>query len=309
MSIISKSIENRVLVLEGIKRMNQSDTQSNPVKAAPSWVIAFLLISELGIVIFFALIYSGKTSPLIKFDESTIPTFAVLLVAVLTVASLYLSWRKLKRISSQILTAFRNQGLNILASRETIFSKFEGTYKGLRCRISFGLGNDDTPDYYVVNFFHERKLNLRFLCTNILSNQTGKLPKLPLLKPLGSSQIELPNLTAIRCWAGDKLLGQNLLSDNQVQSSLVALSESVNKISGRFIIDDSGLRLAFAAEVIPEQSLLDLAYNICLGLGRSNILPVRPISPAFKVKAIRTLILAGICIFMAIFILTIFYGR
>jgi hypothetical protein len=309
MTILSKAILNPILGTDNTKQMNQTEAKINQAKAAPSWVIGFLIIAEIGIIAFFALIYSGKASPLIEFDETTIPTFAVIIVATLTIITLYLSSQKIKRISKQIIEDFRNHGFNFLANKGILFSRFEGTYKGLRCQLSFGMGNDDTPDYYVLNLFHEKSLNMRLVCTNILSNQAGRLPKLPFYKPLGVVPINIPSVSEIKCWAGDKLLGQSLLDENQLRESLRLLAESANKVSGRFIIDDSGITLALAADVIPEQTLLDSAYNLCLGLGRSNLVPSRPIAPVFKVKALRTLILAGVCVFMAIFIMTILSGN
>jgi hypothetical protein len=305
MSILSKAVFNPIWRAESTKQMNQTEAKINQAKMAPSWVIGFLIIAEIGIVAFFALIYSGKASPLIEFDETTIPTFAVIIVATLMIITLILSSQRIKRISAQILEEFRNHGFNFLAHKSKLFSKFEGTYKGLRCRLSFGMGNDDTPDYYVLNLFYEKSLNIRLVCTNILSNQAGRLPRLPLYKPFGAILLDLPSISEIKCWAGDRLLGQSLLDEHQLRENLSLLAESANKVSGKFIIDDSGIKLAFAAEVIPDQSLLDSAYNLCLGLGRSSLIPSRPIAPAFKVKAIGTLILAGICVFMAIFIMTI----
>jgi hypothetical protein len=289
--------------------MNQTEAKINQAKMAPSWIIVFLIIAEIGIIAFFALIYSGKTSPLINFDETTIPIFAVIIVVITTIVTLYLSSQKIKRMSARIIEDYKNHGFNFVANQNKLFSKFEGTYKGLRCQLSFGMGNDDTPDYYVLNLFHEKSLNMRLVCTNILSNQTGRLPGLPFYRPLGVVPINIPSISEIKCWAGDKLLGKRLLGENRLRENLRLLAESANNARGRFIIDDSGIRLALAADVIPEQSLLDSACNLCLGLGRSSFIPSRPIAPAFKVKAIRTLILAGICVFMAIFIITILSGN
>jgi hypothetical protein len=309
MTIISKAVFNPILRAESTRQMNQTEAKINQAKMAPSWVIAFLIVAEIGIIAFFALIYSGKTSPLINFDETTIPIFAVIIVVITTIVTLYLSSQKIKRMSARIIEDYKNHGFNFVANQSKLFSKFEGTYKGLRCQLSFGMGNDDTPDYYVLNLFHEKSLNIRLVCTNILSNQTGRLPRLPFYRPLGVVPINIPSILEIKCWAGDKLLGQRLLGESQLRENLRLLAESANKARGRFIIDDSGIKLAFAAGVIPEQSLLDSACNLCLGLGRSSFIPSRPIAPALKVKALRTLILAGICVFMAIFIITILSGN
>jgi hypothetical protein len=289
--------------------MNTGTVENNQVKIASSWVIILLIFGELSIIAFFALVYGGKTSPLIRFDENAIPSLAAILVAVLILIGLYLYSRKAKRISDKIIAGLKTQGFSILANRSSMFSKIEGNYRGLKCRLSFGTGNDDTPDYYVLSLFHEKRLNLRLVCTNILPDQTGRQLKLPLYKPFGAPQINLPNIAGVRCWAADRALGERFLDDGELRDRLKPFVEAIAKLSGRFVIDDDCIKLAFAADVPPEPPMLESAYNLCLGLGRSSLIPSRPLSLALKEKAIKALILAAVFIFMVMFVLTIFHGH
>ncbi len=308
MSIIAKASAN-YHEFESQENVNSANTQMSRSKIAPSWVMALLILAEIGIIAFFALIYKGKAGPLIQFDEETIPILAVITVCTLMLMTMYLANRRIRQISENVIKVFESRGMKFLKEKKRLFSSIEGNYKGLKCRLSFGLKNDEIPDYYTLNLLHEKKLNLRLVCTNMLFGQIGKNLWLPVAKPFGAVPIELTDMGHIRCWAVDKSLGKNLLEDSRIREKIEALAGTINTLSGRFIIDDSGIKLAFEANVIPDQSLIDAAYDLSLSLGHSGLLPAQPPAPAFRIKFVRSLLLAGILIFMAIFALTIIYGH
>lgn len=308
MSIIAKTMAN-YYEFESQVNVNPADTQMGRSKIAPSWVVALLIIAEIGIIAFFVLIYSGKSGPLIQFDEDTIPTLAVIVVCSLVFTTIYLSNRRLKRISADIIRALELRGMSFLKEKSRLFAPLEGNYRGLKCRLSFGLRSDDSPEHYTLNILHEKKLNLRLFCTNIIPNRSGKTPELPSLRPFGTTLFEVPDLRGVNCWAADEMLGRQVLGDFGVREKLVSLAGIINDLSGRFAIDDYGVRLAFEANVIPPPSVIDTAYNLSLSLGHSNLLPARPIAPTFRLKFLRSIVLTGILIFLVIFFLTIINGH
>lgn len=281
----------------------------NHSKIAPSWVIALLILAEIGIVIFFVLIYSGEAGPLIRFDEDTIPILAAIVVCSLVLLTIYLSNRRIKQISADIIKALESLGLNFFKEKSRLFAPLEGNYRGLKCRLSFGPKSDDSPEHYTLNLLHEKRLNLRLYCTNIISKQTGKIPGLPSLRPFGSSLFEVPDLRQVNCWAADEILGKQVLEDSRVREKLESLAGLINNLSGRFVIDDLGIRLAFGTNIVPPQSVIDTAYDLSLGLGHSNLIPARRSTPEFKLKLIRSIALAGILVFLTIFFLTIINGH
>jgi hypothetical protein len=271
--------------------------------------MALLILAEIGIIAFFAFIYKGRGGPLIQFDEETIPILSVIIVCTLMLMTLYWANRRIRQISENVIKVLESKGLNLFKEKKRLFSSVDGNYKGLKCRLSFGLRNDDMPDYYILNLLHEKRLNLRLACTNKYFGHIRKNLRLPVVKPFGAVPIELTDMGDIRCWAADKSSVKNLLEDGKIREKIEALVRSINALSGRFILDDNGIKLAFAANVIPDQSLLDVAYDLSHRLGHSGLLPAQPLAPAFRIKIVRSLLLAGILIFMAIFAFTIIYGH
>lgn len=308
MSIIAKTISS-YYEFESRGNVNSANTQISRSKIAPSWVMVLLIIAEIGIIAFFAFIYKGKAAPLIQFNEDTIPTLAVVVVSSLVLVTLYFANQRIRQISERVIKVFEQKGVNFLKQKRRLFSSLEGNYRGLKCRLSFGMKSDDTPDYYTLHLLHERKLNLRLVCTNMLFGQTGKNFRLPLPKPFGVVPIDLPKMGNIKCWAADHALGKNLFEDSNIREKIETLIRSTDRSLGRFIIDDTGIKLTFEASVIPEQSLIDLVHDLSLDLGHSSFLPVKLPAPTLKIKLIRSVLFAGILIFMAIFALTILYGH
>lgn len=308
MSIIAKTLAN-YYGFESQENLNSANTQMSRSKIAPSWVMALLILAEIGIIAFFTFIYKGKARPLIQIDEDTIPTLAVIVVCTLMLGTIYIANRRIKQIAENVIKAFEARGFSFSKQKRRLFSSLEGNYKGLRCRLSFGLKTDDMPDYYTVNLLHEKKLNLRLVCANVHFGQAGKNPRPHLPKPVGLVPIDWPEKGLIKCWAADGLTGLNLLENKEIRHKIESLVRSIDSLSGKFVLDDNGVKLTFESNVIPEQSIIDVAHDLSLDLGHSSFLPVKPPAPAFKIKLIRSILFVGILIFMAIFAHTILFGH
>jgi|GEM_PF-6095324 hypothetical protein len=308
MSIIAKTMAT-CIELGSQGNVNPTEMQMNQSKIAPAWVIALLVVAEICIVVFFGLIYKVKPGPLIHLDESTIPLLAVFVVSLLSLITISIGNKRIRPISQGIIKAFESRGVSFIPSGKRLFSRNAGNFNGLKCLLSFGFRSGTNLDYYTLDILHKKRLNIGLVCTNKFFNQIAKDFNLPLLKPFGAARIDLSGMEYIKSWAVDKVLGKRLFEDSKIRENLESLVKKVDEISGRVFIDDYGIKLAFMVNVIPEQSLIDTAHALSLSLAQLSYLPATPSGPGLKIKLIKSMILAGVVAFMAIFILTILVGH
>jgi hypothetical protein len=289
--------------------MLEQTANKSRTKSIPAWAIALLIFGEILIVLLFVVFRKGITLPIITLDDSTIPAVFAGLVAILAAVGLMATAKKRERLYRDIPARLEAIGLAFTTKKLGLVPRFEGIYHGLKFNLAFNLGSKESPDGYTVAFHHEKPLNLRLICTNGGMFAFGRHVNIPFYRPIGAKKIEISDGgKKIKCWVGDQVLGSRLFGDNNIRRMLMAWDEAINRLQGRYMIDDSGLKMALPVDANIDSLTLEMAYDLALGLGRFGQIPAKPPALPKLEKVFRAAIFITVLIFMAAIALTIIHG-